>query len=132
MNKIAGEDGSLKWALKSRRKGNNVEAAIAQHKKSLKEILGIYGKGPAARRRHEIGHTIENYKQFVSLIECMLKYDPKQRISPLEALNHPFMKMNESTSGQRTSLYNSFETKLRYKYKSSSSRKMVRRPGSGE
>ena len=46
--------------------------------------------GPGGRRQGEEGHGPENYRLFRDLIKRMLAYDPRKRIRPLEALNHPF------------------------------------------
>lgn len=39
----------------------------------------------------ETGNSPLNYELFVDLIYQMLAYDPRQRIKPEEALNHPFI-----------------------------------------
>jgi dual specificity tyrosine-phosphorylation-regulated kinase 1 len=43
------------------------------------------------RTSSESGNTPENYKMFVDLINRMLAYEPEERISPEEALQHPFI-----------------------------------------
>lgn len=39
----------------------------------------------------ETGNSALNYDLFVDLIHQMLAYDPRQRIKPEDALNHPFI-----------------------------------------
>ena len=39
----------------------------------------------------ETGNSPRNYQLFVDLIHRMLAYDPRKRIKPLEALEHPFV-----------------------------------------
>jgi dual specificity tyrosine-phosphorylation-regulated kinase 1 len=39
----------------------------------------------------ETGNSPRNYELFVDLIHRMLAYDPRDRIKPEEALNHPFV-----------------------------------------
>jgi dual specificity tyrosine-phosphorylation-regulated kinase 1 len=39
----------------------------------------------------ETGNSAVNYDLFVDLIHQMLAYDPRQRVSPEDALNHPFI-----------------------------------------
>lgn len=39
----------------------------------------------------ETGNSPQNYELFVDLIHQMLAYDPRQRIRPEDALNHPFV-----------------------------------------
>jgi dual specificity tyrosine-phosphorylation-regulated kinase 1 len=63
----------------------------------LHEIIGAETGGPQGRRLNEPGHTVSDYLKFEDLIIRMLNYDPKQRITPFEALQHPFFKRpNES------------------------------------
>jgi serine/threonine protein kinase len=39
----------------------------------------------------ETGNSPRNYELFVDLIHKMLAYDPRERITPLTALEHPFV-----------------------------------------
>lgn len=55
--------------------------------KSLREVIGAQRN----RTSSESGNTPENYKMFVDLINRMLAYEPEERISPEEALQHPFI-----------------------------------------
>ena len=41
------------------------------------------------------GHSEEHYDRFIDLVQKMLVYDPRQRITPEEALNHPFFTSEE-------------------------------------
>jgi serine/threonine protein kinase len=59
----------------------------------LHGLLGVDVGGPGGRRRGEEGHGVEDYYVFKNLIERMLTYDPTKRITPLEALNHDFFKL---------------------------------------
>lgn len=59
----------------------------------LHSLLGVDIGGPGGRRRGEEGHGVEDYYVFKNLIERMLAYDPTKRITPLEALNHDFFKL---------------------------------------
>ena len=134
------EDGSVVWKMKARRTGSNVDAAVAQHTKTLHQILGLEGKGPAERRKREAGHTREHYNSFADFIGRMLAYDPLERITPLDALNHPFLKADaskgsKSSTQAKESSQQSFHGRDRTKfsnYSTDSSCKMVRRPGSGK
>ncbi|KAL0592472.1 hypothetical protein ABG067_000036 [Albugo candida] len=58
--------------------------------RSLAEILGVDIGGPEGRRRGEKHHSRNQYLCFLDLIRRMLEYDPVARISPSEALKHPF------------------------------------------
>lgn len=48
----------------------------------------------------ETGNSPRNYDLFVDLIYRMLSYDPRQRIKPEEALNHPFIVAGEQFAQQ--------------------------------
>ncbi|GAM28662.1 hypothetical protein SAMD00019534_118380 [Acytostelium subglobosum LB1] len=58
--------------------------------KKLSDIIGVDKGGPHGRRKGEQCHTLADYLKFQDLIEKMLIYDPIKRITPLEALQHPF------------------------------------------
>ena len=59
----------------------------------LREVLGVFSYGPGGRRKGEkTGHSTLDYLQFMDLILRMLDYDPTSRITPMEALNHPFLR----------------------------------------
>eukprot|EP01111_Echinosteliopsis_oligospora_P018289 TRINITY_DN8286_c0_g1_i1.p1 TRINITY_DN8286_c0_g1~~TRINITY_DN8286_c0_g1_i1.p1 ORF type:complete len:140 (-),score=29.20 TRINITY_DN8286_c0_g1_i1:192-587(-) len=75
---------ALRRALESRSCDMNVK------KKSLEEIIGVETGGPQGRRRGEPGHGVSDYLPFLHLIDRMLAYDPHERITPLDALHHPF------------------------------------------
>ena len=56
-------------------------------KKKLKKIIMSY-------ESHQPGNDIRDREVFVDLIQKMLAVDPDQRISALEAMEHPFLNMN--------------------------------------
>ena len=62
----------------------------------LKKILGVETSGPDGRRRGEGGHSVRDYLKFQDLIERMLDYDPKSRITPIYALQHAFFKQQQN------------------------------------
>jgi dual specificity tyrosine-phosphorylation-regulated kinase 1 len=59
--------------------------------KSLRTIIGVDMGGPSGRRNGENGHSLEHYEAFSDFIERMLRIVPEERISPQEALAHPFL-----------------------------------------
>eukprot|EP00274_Cyanoptyche_gloeocystis_P006977 CAMPEP_0196656746 /NCGR_PEP_ID=MMETSP1086-20130531/19418_1 /TAXON_ID=77921 /ORGANISM="Cyanoptyche gloeocystis , Strain SAG4.97" /LENGTH=589 /DNA_ID=CAMNT_0041989609 /DNA_START=104 /DNA_END=1870 /DNA_ORIENTATION=+ len=59
-------------------------------RRNLNDILGVYSNGPGGRWKNHPGHTSADYRNFKDLVEKMLAYSPTQRITPAEALNHPF------------------------------------------
>ena len=67
---------------------------------NLADVLGVHTDGPYGRRKHEkTGHTVSHYLQFLDLVERMLDYDPRTRIKPMQALNHPFLRDEEAGEG---------------------------------
>jgi len=57
-------------------------------RRNLVDILGV----PQGRRKGEPGHTSQDYLKFKDLIEKMLDFNSQTRITPLQALQHPFFK----------------------------------------
>jgi len=57
----------------------------------LADILGVTTGGPSGRRANDSGHALPHYQAFLDLILKMLHFDPAQRITPSEALRHPFL-----------------------------------------
>eukprot|EP00756_Hemistasia_phaeocysticola_P018653 Hpha_TRINITY_DN15610_c0_g1::TRINITY_DN15610_c0_g1_i1::g.98544::m.98544/K08825/DYRK1; dual specificity tyrosine-phosphorylation-regulated kinase 1 len=60
----------------------------------LVDVLGVNIGGPSGRREGQPGHGVEDYRTFCDLIEKVLVYDPEQRINPVNALEHPFVKVH--------------------------------------
>lgn len=50
----------------------------------------------------EARNTAHNYELFIDLIHRMLAYDPKERIRPGEALNHPFITDGDVAAPQQS------------------------------
>jgi dual specificity tyrosine-phosphorylation-regulated kinase 1 len=66
----------------------------------LRQVLGVHTHGPKGRRRGEAtGHTERHYELFLDLVESMLEWDPKKRIKPMQALNHPFLREGLTKAG---------------------------------
>jgi len=72
--------------------------AVVPRGRHLHVILGRDAGGPSGRRRGEPGHGPQEYGLFIDLLERMLHYEPDKRISPWEALNHPFLFTGNGTS----------------------------------
>eukprot|EP00730_Choanoeca_flexa_P014694 TRINITY_DN6520_c0_g1_i1.p1 TRINITY_DN6520_c0_g1~~TRINITY_DN6520_c0_g1_i1.p1 ORF type:complete len:462 (+),score=135.90 TRINITY_DN6520_c0_g1_i1:377-1762(+) len=66
--------------------------------KRLKSMLGSETGGPGGRRLGETGHTPEDYSLFEDLLMKMFAYNPKERITPEDALKHPFITKRSSTA----------------------------------
>jgi len=59
--------------------------------KSLMEIISAETHRKKKYPSSETGNSPRNYELFVDLIRRMLTYDPRKRIKPEEALDHPFV-----------------------------------------
>jgi len=59
--------------------------------RSLTEIISAETHRKKKYPPSETGNSPWNYELFVDLIHRMLTYDPRNRIKPEEALNHPFV-----------------------------------------
>lgn len=72
--------------------------AVVPRGRHLHVLLGRDSGGPGGRRRGEPNHTPNDYAQFIDLLEKMLAYDPEKRITPMQALHHPFLARTPSSS----------------------------------
>eukprot|EP00274_Cyanoptyche_gloeocystis_P006810 CAMPEP_0196652770 /NCGR_PEP_ID=MMETSP1086-20130531/2195_1 /TAXON_ID=77921 /ORGANISM="Cyanoptyche gloeocystis , Strain SAG4.97" /LENGTH=640 /DNA_ID=CAMNT_0041983533 /DNA_START=105 /DNA_END=2027 /DNA_ORIENTATION=+ len=68
-------------------------------RRNLGDILGVFSNGPSGRWKNHPGHATIDYLVFKDLVEKMLVYDPAERITPSEALDHPFF--SNSKHGRR-------------------------------
>lgn len=59
--------------------------------RSLMEIISAETHRKKKYPPSETGNSPQNYELFIDLIHRMLTYDPRKRIKPEEALNHPFV-----------------------------------------
>ena len=59
--------------------------------RSLMEIISAETQRKRKYPPSETGNSPRNYELFVNLIHRMLTFDPRKRIKPEEALNHPFV-----------------------------------------
>merc|ERR1712087_905196 len=83
-----GETG-CKWQL---RKGENRDSTVEiRRSRSLESVLGAHSGGPGGRRKDQENHTPADYLSFIDLLEKMLEYDPRKRITPSQAMRHPFL-----------------------------------------
>lgn len=58
----------------------------------LTDCLGSETGGPQNRRASDPGHTPADYHRFESLLNRLLDWDPATRMTPREALEHPFLR----------------------------------------
>lgn len=64
--------------------------------KKLSTMLGSATGGPGGRRKGELGHTKADYERFEDLLLKLLELDPAKRMTPREALEHPFLRSSSS------------------------------------
>jgi dual specificity tyrosine-phosphorylation-regulated kinase 1 len=67
---------------------------IVPGKDPIKSITDVVGADTTRKKKHppsETGNSPRNYELFVDLVYKMLTYDPRHRIKPEEALEHPFI-----------------------------------------
>lgn len=74
------------WKLKAA-----PDALRSKGKRTIRDIVGVDTHGPRGSRAGEkSGHTYMDYLSFEDLVSRMLDYDPRQRITPEQALQHKF------------------------------------------
>jgi dual specificity tyrosine-phosphorylation-regulated kinase 1 len=69
---------------------------------SLSEVITA-GLRQKKKYPHEAQNSARNYELFIDLVIKMLAYEPKDRIKPLEALEHPFVTSIETSPPVATS-----------------------------
>ncbi|KPA77268.1 putative protein kinase [Leptomonas pyrrhocoris] len=57
----------------------------------LEKVLGVHTGGPRGCRAGQRGHDAAAYETFCDFIEKLLQYDPRQRMSCAQAIQHPFL-----------------------------------------
>jgi len=70
--------------------------------KNLVDLLGAEIGGPNGSRLHDPGHSPADYAKFIDVIQRMLEYDPAKRITPHEALMHPFFHVSTTEEIHRS------------------------------
>jgi len=86
MNNVAAlPDGTAYYVLK------RPPQKDAPKPRPLHEIIGVYTGGPHGRRLGEAGHTEDKYLEFISFIQSLLVYLPRDRASASQAAMHPYV-----------------------------------------
>ena len=67
----------------------------------LEDMLGSKIGGPGGRRKGELGHKPGDYAKFEDLLMRLLDLDPATRMSPLEALQHDFLRRTDAAPASR-------------------------------
>ena len=68
---------------------------------TLTSVITV-GAGQKKKYPHEAQNSARNYELFIDLVYKMLAYEPKERIKPLEALEHPFITSSEPPANPAT------------------------------
>ncbi|KAI1725547.1 protein kinase domain-containing protein [Ditylenchus destructor] len=90
-------DESGEWRCK---KSRDLKTYKAPGTRRLTDIIGVHTGGPYGRRFGEPGHSVEDYLKFKDLIQKMLEYDPRARVSPYYAVRHSFLKKSSNSDEQ--------------------------------
>jgi len=70
--------------------------------RALADVLGAQSSGPDGRRKGEPNHAPADYLKCLDLLTRMLRYESAERISPLEALHHPFFHDPDEVPSQQS------------------------------
>jgi len=98
--RVVGPTGRISWTIKQRntpgssRAGSTSVEDVIPSKSPAKSLMEIISAETNRKKKYppsETGNSPRNYELFVDLIHRMLTYDPRGRIKPEEALNHPFV-----------------------------------------
>eukprot|EP01006_Ploeotia_vitrea_P041742 TRINITY_DN66571_c11_g2_i1.p1 TRINITY_DN66571_c11_g2~~TRINITY_DN66571_c11_g2_i1.p1 ORF type:complete len:574 (-),score=121.07 TRINITY_DN66571_c11_g2_i1:495-2216(-) len=92
-NFFAFDPKNKKWILAPPNKDPN-----KYPKTTVDDILGVHTGGPEGRRKGAAGHTEADYLLFSDLVKKMLTYNAKDRLTPTEALSHPFLTQHEDVT----------------------------------
>jgi dual specificity tyrosine-phosphorylation-regulated kinase 1 len=105
--------GRDEWAVKQQNTGASRAASSSSPAQQAKQV--VPSPDPIAslteviraethrKKKHppsETGNSPRNYDMFVDLIYRMLSYDPRERIKPDDALNHPFISSGDQQQSQ--------------------------------
>ena len=69
---------------------------------SLTEVITAGAQQKKKYPPSEAHNSQRNYELFVDLVYKMLCYNPEERIKPLDALEHPFLSLPETTTTMTT------------------------------
>jgi serine/threonine protein kinase len=72
----------------------NADSVVLPSTNPIVTLSEVIQAGSSRKKKFptsETGNSPQNYDLFVDLIHQMLAFDPRQRIRPDDALNHPFI-----------------------------------------
>ncbi|CBZ32835.1 serine/threonine-protein kinase, putative [Leishmania donovani] len=61
-------------------------------RRTLESVIGVTTGGPRGRRLNTPGHDEKAYREFHDFISRFLRYQPEERMSCRDALQHPFLR----------------------------------------
>jgi dual specificity tyrosine-phosphorylation-regulated kinase 1 len=105
---------SREWVIKRKDKQQERIVPSSDPISSLKDILQTEERKMKANEKGGGSSPGVNYDMFVDLIYRMLTYDPLERISPDEAMQHPFIVANEHSLSRQASNGTSAVSSRRY------------------
>merc|ERR1711971_1453506 len=88
--KMTNSCGIVSWVLKKREETD----VVVPSPNPIKSLYEVIGSGTLKKKNVpsvDYSNSSLNYDMFVDLIYKMLAYKPNKRISPEEALSHPFI-----------------------------------------
>jgi len=113
------QTGREEWAIKQQNPGSSrggsgssqqppqqqqPQKVVVPSKDPIASIAEVIRAETSRKKKYppsETGNSARNYELFVDLIHRMLSFDPKKRISPADALSHPFVLSVDHDSSRR-------------------------------
>ncbi|GAB9467406.1 hypothetical protein Gpo141_00004752 [Globisporangium polare] len=94
-----GENRVVEYRLKLRKSSSSkLSGHETDSPTTLAAVIGADSGGPGGLRLNREEHSPEDYRLFLDLLHRMLDYNPATRITPAEALLHPFMASNRQST----------------------------------
>jgi dual specificity tyrosine-phosphorylation-regulated kinase 1 len=102
------DQSTSKWVIKQTKEGKSEPAPknrIVPSTNAVDSLTAIITAGSSQKKKypHEASNSSRNYELFIDLVHKMLAFEPKERIKPLEALEHPFITSIEAPTAPTTS-----------------------------
>ena len=102
--------GSSRWTVKQSKDSKSDSAVqgprVVPSTDPIVSLTEVVTAGARQKKKYpqETQNSARNYELFIDLVYKMLAYEPKERIKPLEALEHPFITSSETSSGQAAAM----------------------------
>lgn len=98
--------GTTRWTVKQSKDSKPDTSAqgprIVPSMDPIASLTEVITSGARQKKKypHEAQNSARNYELFIDLVYKMLAYEPKERIKPLEALEHPFITSSDTPTAQ--------------------------------